>query len=196
MIRLMSTLLVALSVTACTSAEAEPETAEVTAEPATESEAPQSPVELAMSAAPAAVSQDATIMQFDEAGELVELREGTNGWMCMPDENPAAPGNAPICVDGAWQEFFGAYMARENPTIEHIGISYMLEGGAFASNTDPFAEGPPEGEEWGYDGPHLMIIVPDAAMLDPYPTEHQEDRPYVMWAGTPYAHLMVPVAGG
>ena len=147
-----------------------------------------------MSAAPDGLSRNATIMQFNEAGELVELRAGTNGWWCLPDENPAAPGNAPICVDGAWQEFFGSYMARETPDIEQIGISYMLEGGSFASNSDPFAEGPPEGEEWLHDGPHLMIVVPDPAMLEGFPTDHRSDSPYVMWAGTPYAHLMVPVS--
>jgi hypothetical protein len=42
------------------------------------------------------------------------------------------------------------------------------------------------------DPPHVMIIVPDPAMLDAFPTEHGTGGPYVMWAGTPYAHLMVP----
>ena len=189
MTRLSSTLLVALTFGACSSADAEPEPAN-----AGDAATPQGLIEVAMSAAPSAVSDDATIVQFNEAGELVELRAGTNGWWCLPDENPAAPGDAPICVDDTWQEFFGSYMARETPEVEQIGISYMLKGGAFADNSDPFAEGPPEGEEWPYDGPHLMIVVPDAAMLEGFPTEHTPGAPYVMWAGTPYAHLMVPVS--
>jgi len=54
------------------------------------------------------------------------------------------------------------------------------------------ASGPPEGEDWLMDGPHIMVIAPDPAMFDAYPTDHRVGEPYVMWAGTPYAHLMVP----
>jgi hypothetical protein len=162
--------------------------------------APEAPpatdrVALAMSAAPAAIASAATIMDFDSTGAMVQLRPGTNGWMCLPDENPAAPGDAPICVDGAWQAWLGAYMAKETPRIAGIGVSYMLQGGPAASNTDPFAAAPPAGQDWLRDGPHVMIIVPDPRQLDAFPSEHGTGGPYVMWKGTPYAHLMVPVAG-
>ena len=160
--------------------------------PASGGDTPSDPIELAMSAAPAAVSAEATIMGFDESGELVELRAGTNGWMCLPDENPGAPGDSPICLDQAWQAWFGALVSQTEPEISEIGISYMLQGGPAASNTDPFATEPPEGEDWLYDGPHLMIVVPDPAMLDAFPTDPASGGPYVMWKGTPYAHLMVP----
>ena len=153
---------------------------------------PQSREALAMSAGPAGVSAEATLMDRGENGELVMLREGTNGWLCVTDENPNAPGEYPICMDGAWQTWFGAFMAGETPEIGVLGTSYMLQGGPAASNTDPMAVSPPEGEEWLMDPPHLMLIVPDPAMLEGYPTAHMPDRPYVMWAGTPYAHLMVP----
>lgn len=157
---------------------------------------PASRVDVAMSAAPAALSADATIADYGESGELVELRAGTNGWLCLPDQNPTAEGDSPICIDPTWQTWFAAYQAREEPQISGLGVSYMLQGGPAPSNTDPFAETPPPGEDWLDDGPHLMLIVPDPAMLDAFPTEHTRDEPYVMWAGTPYAHLMVPVAGG
>ena len=153
------------------------------------------PITVAMSAAPPAIGRNATIMQLNAAGELVELRPGTNGWLCIPDENPAAPGNAPMCMDQHWQAWMDAFMAGEPPAIDGVGTSYMLQGGPVASNTDPLAQGPPAGSDWLYDGPHLMIIVPDPAMLDGYPTEHGIGAPYVMWAGTPYAHLMVPAGG-
>ncbi|AZQ09384.1 hypothetical protein [Shewanella khirikhana] len=74
-----------------------------------------------------------------------------------------------------------------------IGISYMLGGDGGASNTDPFAEGKTDDNQWIVEGPHLMIIVPDPAMLDSLPTDPYEGGPYVMWKGTPYAHIMVPV---
>ena len=39
-----------------------------------------------------------------------------------------------------------------------------------------------------------MIIVPDEALLAGLPTTPVKDGPYVMWSGTPYAHIMIPVA--
>lgn len=154
---------------------------------------PQDRVAVAMSAAPADIGAAAQIMEFDSTGTLVELRPGTNGWLCLPDDNPAAPGDAPICVDEVWQQWFGAYMAGQPPAITRIGVSYMLRGSLAASNTDPFATTPIDGAAWLEDGPHTMIVVPDpASMLAGYPTEHSHTRPYVMWAGTPFAHLMVP----
>ncbi|MGB5511489.1 MAG: hypothetical protein WBM87_07265 [Woeseiaceae bacterium] len=61
-----------------------------------------------------------------------------------------------------------------------------------ASNIDPYAEGPTDDNEWIKEGAHLMILAP-AAMLDAYPTDPENGGPYVMWKGTPYQHLMVPV---
>jgi hypothetical protein len=70
----------------------------------------------------------------------------------------------------------------------------MLAGDEGASNIDPFAEGPTDDNQWIKEGPHLMLIVPDAAALETIPTDPKVGGPYVMWKGTPYAHVMVPVA--
>jgi hypothetical protein len=98
-------------------------------------------------------------------------------------------------MDAAWQQWLEAYAARTMPAITGIGVSYMLQGGPAASNTDPFAEAPAAGEGWIQDGPHLMVIVPNPAMLSGFTTDHRSGQPYVMWSGTPYAHLMIPVTG-
>jgi hypothetical protein len=45
---------------------------------------------------------------------------------------------------------------------------------------------------WSSSLADWMIIV-SAALLDAYPTDQQNGGPYVMWKGTPYAHLMVPI---
>ena len=37
-----------------------------------------------------------------------------------------------------------------------------------------------------------MILATDVAQLDAYPTDWTKGGPWVMWKGTPYAHLMVP----
>ena len=72
----------------------------------------------------------------------------------------------------------------------------MLSGGTDASNTDPYATGPAPGNNWVETGPHVMIVGPAAMRaMAGYPREAKPDtaKPYVMWAGTPYEHLMLPV---
>jgi hypothetical protein len=98
-----------------------------------------------------------------------------------------------MCVDGTWQEWFTAYFAKQPPKVSGVGIAYMLQGGSDASNTDPHATAPAPGAEWVDTGPHIMVLPTDVAMLDAFTTDHNQGGPYVMWKGTPYAHLMVPV---
>src|SRR5947207_10501616 len=40
----------------------------------------------AMSAAPAALSRNASVAEMNENGSMKELRQGTNGWTCVPDD--------------------------------------------------------------------------------------------------------------
>src|SRR5207248_2901010 len=40
----------------------------------------------AMSAAPAAVSRNAAVAEMNQDGSMKELRKGTNGWTCVPDD--------------------------------------------------------------------------------------------------------------
>ena len=72
-------------------------------------------------------------------------------------------------------------------------MAYMLGGSLIPSTKDPFAETPPKGSDWMKDGPHVMVILPDPTQLDAFPSDHTPGGPYVMYKGTPYAHLMVPV---
>ncbi len=75
-----------------------------------------------------------------------------------------------------------------------VGIAYMLQGDTPVSNTDPYATGPTGPNDWVEDpGPHLMLVVPDRKMLKHIPTDHQNGGPWIMWADTPYAHVMVPL---
>jgi hypothetical protein len=145
----------------------------------------------ARSAAPAEISAKASIAEVAADGKMTTLREGTNGWLCMPD-NPMTPGPDPVCADKVAQEWFGAYMAKKPVAIRQIGIVYMLAGGTDASNTDPYATKPTAGNQWVKTPPHVMVVPPDPKMLDSYSTEPSAGMPFVMWKGTPYAHLMVP----
>jgi len=147
----------------------------------------------AESAAPSAIAQNATILGWDEDGmPTVILREGTNGWTCIADW-PVSPGNDPQCFDPIWTAWNEAYMAGEEPDIPGLGIAYMLAGGSDPSNTDPMAMEPAAGEEWVTTPPHIMFLMPDGFDADLFSTTPSMGEPYIMWDGTPYEHLMVPV---
>ena len=151
-------------------------------------------IKSAMSAAPAKVSKGATIVTMEADGKMRTLREGTNGFTCMPD-NPETPGPDPMCMDKNSMEWVGAWVAHKTPPAGKVGLMYMLAGGTDASNTDPYAAKPDAKNHWIKTGPHMMIVGGDSSFLDSYPKSADPDTssPYVMWAGTPYQHLMVPV---
>lgn len=155
---------------------------------------PEWKIQDAQSAAPPAIANAAAVMDLPttEGGDFIQLKAGTNGWWCIPDD-PRTPSDDPMCLDAAWQEFGRALMSRTTPKLRTVGISYMLRGGTDASNSDPFATQPDSGKEWVVSGPHIMIAVPDPPALDGLPTDYTSGGPYVMWKGTPYAHIMVPV---
>ena len=148
----------------------------------------------AMRAAPPKVAEGATIVAVEPGGRMRTLREGRNGFTCMPD-NPATPGPDPMCMDKAAMEWVNAWMARKPPVAGRIGFMYMLEGGTDASNTDPFAQRPIATNHWLNTGPNVMVVGADAAFYDQYPRSANPDtaQPYIMWPGTPWQHLMIPV---
>jgi hypothetical protein len=149
-------------------------------------------IKSAMSAAPLAIAQAATIVTMDDKMNMKTLRAGTNGWTCLPDM-PATPGADPMCLDRNGVEWVHAWMARKNPPPDKMGFGYMLAGGSDASNTDPFATKPAAGGRWVDTGPHVMILN-IGTKFDGYPTTADNTKvPYVMFPGTPYAHLMLPV---
>jgi hypothetical protein len=149
----------------------------------------------AMSAAPAAVASGATLMDWPTTptGQPTQLRAGTNGWTCFAD-NSESPRNDPMCFDGQFGNWATAWMSHKNPTITSFGVAYMLQGGSDASNTDPFKMKPDSGHAWVDSGPHVMVVVPNVRDLRGLSTDPQSGGPWVMWQGTPYAHVMVPVA--
>lgn len=143
----------------------------------------------AMSAGPASLSENATIT--DLAGNV--LREGTNGWTCIPD-NPDAEGTDPWCFDAPWAELRAALMGGRDPEITSIGIAYMLGGDAPVSNLDPAATEPTADNQWlNPIGAHLMIVAPGDNPWAGYSADPINGGPWIMWPGTPYEHLMVPI---
>lgn len=145
-------------------------------------------IKSAMAAAPLEIAKDATIVN----GEMKVIRAGTNGWTCIPDM-PTTPGPDAMCLDKNAFEWAHAWMSKKDPPKGKMGIGYMLTGGSDASNTDPFATKPAANGKWVETGPHMMVLnIGD--MFAGYPTTATNTKvPYVMFPGTPYAHLMIPV---
>jgi hypothetical protein len=151
-------------------------------------------IKLSLSAAPEAIAKDATVVVMDHDGKMRTLREGTGQWTCMPGHaDPANPD--PMCGDKNAMEWGMAWMNHKEPPANKVGFMYMLRGDGGASNTDPYATKEEPGNNWIKTGAHVMIVGSGAKMLDGYPREAKADpaRPYVMWPGTQYEHLMLPV---
>jgi hypothetical protein len=148
----------------------------------------------AMAAAPRPVSGAAAIMAMNADGSMRTLRPGSNGWTCMPDD-PGTPGPDPMCLDANGMEWLHALMSKTEPPNK-VGFVFMLVEGSDASNTDAFASAPAPGRRWIKTGPHVMIVGGEAVRsMVGYPRTPDPDpsRPYMMFIGTPYEHLMVPV---
>ena len=155
-------------------------------------------IALATSAGPASISGKATIigcgggscadMNELAKGPATQLRSGTNDWVCY------ALKDGPMCLDKQWRKWMEAWMSKNDPKIEGTGIGYMLRGDTGSSNTDPYAMSPTANNQWVIAPPHIMVLYQDQKMLDAYPTDPKSGGPWVMWKGTPYAHVMVPVS--
>jgi len=151
----------------------------------------------AVASAPPSLSAKATVVDWPakEGDKPVVLRAGSNGWTCFPDF-PATAGNDPMCVDQPWMNWLDAFAVKKTPQVPRLGIGYMMApGGSTGSNTDPFAMKATPDNHWGHHQPHLMILVPDPKALTGISTDPANGGPYVMFAGTPYAHVMAPTTG-
>jgi hypothetical protein len=145
-------------------------------------------IKQALSAAPEAVAKGAAVIRMQENGSMKTLRSGDNGFTCM------IAGTDKMCNDRNSMEFIEAMMKKVAPP-DKVGVSYMLAGDEGASNTDPYAKGKTADNHWIVTGPHIMVFGPPSKALG-YTEAKSPDatKPYMMWAGTPYGHAMIPVA--
>jgi hypothetical protein len=141
----------------------------------------------ALSAAPKAIAKDAAVVRIENDGTIRTVRPGTNEFTCL------ALGEDNLCNDANAMEILQAQL-KHAPPPQKMGITYMLTGDKGSSNTDPFADHKTPDNHWIVTGPHLMIFGPGVKTL-PYTRAKDPDarKPYIMWAGTPYEHAMVPV---
>ena len=165
--------ILALAIVAVTTVEAQKSDAELIAE--------------AESAAPPVIAKSATIKTMD--GRV--LREGSSSWTCYPGVEVIGP----MCNEAVWDDLIDSMLHKEGFAPDKFSVSYMLAGEGSAignSNSDPYATEPENSEDWIREGPHLMIVVPNRALLEGM-SRDPNDPVYVMWGDTPYAHIMVKI---
>ena len=153
------------------------------------------------SAAPDFLGDFATIIGSD--GSVI--REGSNGWTCQPANPRPVPASGwgspheamPACHDGEGMKWMMGYMAGKAPEMDRDTFMWMLHGDMGEDNTKAgvLNEEDSVPGQWIESGPHLMLMPKDPATLVDYPTDFTIGAPYVMFPGTPYAHLMIPVPG-
>jgi hypothetical protein len=138
-------------------------------------------------AAPPQIVADATIVRM-QGGDMKTLKKGTNDFTCM------IANEVPMCADPGALEWAHAWQTHGPPT-DKTGFMYMLAGDTGASNTDPYATKQTPDNHWIQTGSHVMIVGAAVKGMAGYPRNADADptKPYVMWPGSPYEHLMIPV---
>jgi len=155
--------------------------------PTDASDTTQAKIARAMSAGPTDFARSARIVDTDAQGNMVVLREGSNGFTCMPG-NPKVIGEPPMCADAASMQWAADFKAHKpKPTNTTPGITYMLAGATQRSDSDPYDKT----SEAITVGPHWMIMWPFDPKTTGLPTMHKPTGAYIMWAGSPYAHVHV-----
>jgi hypothetical protein len=152
-------------------------------------------------AAPSYIAKNATVL--NEKMEM--LREGTNGWTCLP-VNPRGMSDSengwkdaheamPLCGDAEVFKWISAYLSDEVPDMDYDGYAWMLHGDMGEDNSTPKVMSKDDAKEghWIESGPHLMRMPKDPSSLDGMTTDFNSGAPYVMFSGTPYAHVMYPI---
>ena len=156
------------------------------------------------SAAPSFIAENCTVIDSD--GKTV-LREGTNGWTAMPG-NPRGmsdPENGwknpheamPMVMDAQAMKWAMAFMSGTKPELDHDGWMYMLHGDMGEDNTKQLVFNKEDAAEghWIESGAHLMLMPKDPTILKGQTSDFNSGSPYIMFEGTGYDHVMIPLEG-
>lgn len=154
-------------------------------------------VQAASAGGPDFISRAASAGWIDSAGVYHEMRPGTNGFTCatiIPD-----PIGGPICGDRIAVGWLMAFLhhASAPPAMTSPGIAYMARGGSHYEDAQgnimmehdlsPHAAGSHRVTEQ----PHWMLIFPMDPATSGLPTKENGTGSYIMYAGTPWAHVMI-----
>jgi hypothetical protein len=191
----------------CNTAVTAPEVVNINGEP----EGPHTSTEWKIwaysTAAPSFIAANCSVVDVD--GTV--LREGTNGWTAMA-ANPRGMADSengwkdpheamPMVGDGPAMQWAMAYMGGKTPEMDTDGWAWMLHGDMGEDNRKHLViddEGVAKAKadsQWIESGAHLMLFPKDPASLGGQTTNFNTGAPYVMFKGTGYDHLMIPVEG-
>ncbi|TAK07740.1 MAG: hypothetical protein EPO39_05920 [Candidatus Manganitrophaceae bacterium] len=155
------------------------------------SQSTEKQIQVALSAAPPEIAQEATVKVYGADGKPIEAKKGTNGFVCYPDiSNLSEPD--PICNNAAAEQWFNDLLGgKEKPTMTAPGISYMAKGGWHFEKEGKIvmADGP--GVKKVQEPPHWMVFWPFDSKTTGLPEQVSALGTYIMFEGTPYAHLMI-----
>jgi hypothetical protein len=145
----------------------------------------------AESGGPADVASKAAIVKIDAKGAVTTVRAGTNGFSCFVGV-PGDP-DAPLCGDQnalAW--ITSATGGQPKPTNTAPGIAYMAQGGVHHETaTRDVVMMPNASTHPVKEPPHWMLMWAFDPAASGLPTKENPAGVYIMFAGTPYAHLMI-----
>jgi len=148
-------------------------------------------ITLALSAAPPHIAKDAAVLVFGADGKLKEGKPGTNGFTCIPTVMNL-PNPDPMCMDAAVKQWWGDMMNNApKPSNTVPGIAYMARGGSHWEKDGRVVMKEEPGAKIVKEPSHWMIIWPFDAKTTMLPTAPNPSGVYVMFDGTPYAHVMV-----
>lgn len=151
-------------------------------------------VEEALLALPEPLRDGAAVVKFED-GEQIILREGRNGMFCRADD-PDTPGIAIWCYPQShapyarrWYQL--AAEGNEPSKVDEI-ITEEIESGKL--------EWPDAAVNYNLRGPSLDNALLNTVVFIPFATgeslgiseERSFDRPWLMYAGTAFAHIMIP----
>ena len=159
---------------------------------------PAQQIAAAVSAAPAELRAGATVLGYDASKKLVKLREGTGDMVCLAN-NPDGEQFHVAC----YHKLLEPFMARgrslraegvKGPQVDTVRFK-EIKSGALKMPSTPSAlytlTGPPKsvdetGAKWLY-----VVYIPGATTASTGITEKAAPGvPWIMFPGTPKAHIM------
>jgi hypothetical protein len=145
---------------------------------------------LALSAAPAHIAKEAGVMIYGADGKLTEVKPSGNGFTCIPTLMNL-PDPDPVCMDAATHQWITDLVNNApKPTNTTPGIAYMARGGSHFEKDGKIVM-QPDGAKVVKEPPHWMVMWPFEASATKLPTLPNPSGVYIMFEGSPYAHLMV-----
>jgi len=162
-------------------------------------------IQAAVSPAPAQMQEDATVLGYNQEGELITLREGTNELICLADD-PTDDRFHAACYHLDLEPFMkrGRELREEGLSGDEVRETRRqeIENGTLPMPEKPMAlyslTGEPDG--WDYSTHTLRSARPLYVIYIPYSTVEStglstrpasEGAPWLMDAGTAWAHIMV-----